>query len=151
LTRLHVVGAHRLSEQFGRALGDRQQSGHHFHGCRFSAAIRAEEPENLAASDAKAHVVHGDEIAEPAGKPFCLDCRRLVIALGARPYDNLLMLAPLFRWQQCNEGIVERALFRPVKDALVAARRAPPPSLSLVQPELGNLKVSGFRSRACFK
>ena len=110
LARLHVVGAHRLAEQFGRAFGDRQQSRHHFHGRRFSAAIRAEEAENLAASDAKAHMVDGDEIAEPARKPFRLDRRRLVLALGARPHDDLLMLAALFRRQQRNEGVVERGL-----------------------------------------
>ena len=112
LARLHVVGAHRLAEQFGRAFGDRQEPRHHFHGGRFSAAIRAEETENLAASDAKAHMVDGDEIAEPARKPFRLDRRRLVIALGTRPHDDLLMLAALFRRQQGNEGVVERALFR---------------------------------------
>ena len=123
LARLHVVGAHRLAEQFGRAFGDRQQSGHHFHGCRFSAAVRAEEAENLAAADAKAHMVDGDEIAEPARKPIRLDRRRLVIALGARPHDDLLMLAALFRWKQRNEGVVERRLLRFGEDLLRCAMR----------------------------
>ena len=112
LARLHVVGAHRLAEQFGRAFGDRQQSGHHFHGCRFSAAVRAEEAENLAAADAKTHMVNGDEVAEPAGKPIRLDRRSGVIAFGARAHDDLLMLAALFRRKERNEGVVKRRLLR---------------------------------------
>src|SRR5262249_43623097 len=97
--RFHIVGGHRLAEQFGRAFGDREESGHHFHGCGFAAAIRAEEAEDLAASDPKAHMVDSDEIAEPARQPLSLDSRRLVIAFRARPHDDLLMLTALFRWK----------------------------------------------------
>src|SRR5689334_21679543 len=110
LARLHVVGAHRLTEQFGRAFGDRQQSGHHFHGCRFSAAVRAEEAENLSAAYAKAHMVNGDEVAEPAGKAVRLDRRSGVIAFRARAHDDLLVLVALFWWKERNEGVVKRRL-----------------------------------------
>ena len=68
-------------------------------------------------------MVDGDEIAEPARQPFRLDCRRLVIAFGARPHDDLLMLAALFRRKQGNEGVVERALLRPGEDLLRRAMR----------------------------
>ena len=66
LARLHVVGAHRLAEQLGRAFGGRQEAGQHLHGGGLAAAVRAEEAEDLAAPDAKADMVDGDEIAEPA-------------------------------------------------------------------------------------
>ena len=123
LTRLHIVGCHGLAEQFGRAFSDRQQPRHHFHGGGFSAAVRAEEPENLSAFDANAHMIDGDEIAEPARQPFRLNRRRLVIAFSTWRHDDLLMLAALFRRKQCNEGIVERALFRLGENLLRRAMR----------------------------
>src|SRR5215470_5314181 len=79
LTRYHIVGAHHFPEQFGRAFGDRQEARHHLHGCRLSAAVRAEEAENFPAADAKAHMIYGDEIAESARKSLRLDRRRLVL------------------------------------------------------------------------
>ena len=38
-------------------------------------------------------MIDGDEIAEAARQPFGLDRRGLVLGLGARPDDDLLMLA----------------------------------------------------------
>src|SRR5215467_4997697 len=99
LARLHVVGAHRLAEQFRRALSDRQEAGHHFHSCRFSATVRTEEAKDLTAPDAKAHVVDGDEIAEPPREPLSLDRCRLISALGPRPHNDILVLSTLFRWK----------------------------------------------------
>ena len=125
LTRLHIVGAHRFAEQFGRAFGDRQQPRHHFHGGGFSAAVRAEEPENLAAFDAKAHMVDGDEIAEPAGQPFRLDRRRLVIAFGARRHDDLLMLAALFRRSKAMKASSSVLLFPVVEPSSTARLPSP--------------------------
>src|SRR5215470_4007272 len=108
LTRYHIVGAHHFPEQFGRAFGDRQEARHHLHGCRLSAAVRAKEAKNLAAADAKADMVDGDEFAEPTREPVRLDRRRLVLGLGTRPDDDLLMLAALFWWKQGNESFVQR-------------------------------------------
>ena len=45
-------------------LAGRQQAGQHLHGRGLAAAVGAEEAEDLAALDAEAHVVDGDEIAE---------------------------------------------------------------------------------------
>ena len=61
-------------------------------------------------------MVDGDEVAEPAGKPFRLDGGRLVLGLGAWTHDDVLVHAPLFRWEESDEGIVERALFCPVEN-----------------------------------
>src|SRR5262249_20889769 len=61
--RLHVVRSHRRAEQLRRSAGGRQQTRQHFHGGRLAAAVRPEEAEYLAATDAKAHMVHGGEIA----------------------------------------------------------------------------------------
>src|SRR5262249_22201987 len=68
-------------------------------------------------------MVNSDEIAEPAGKPIRLDCRRLVIAFGAWPYNDFLMLAALFRRKQCYEGVVERGLVRSGEDLFWRAMR----------------------------
>src|SRR5262249_60110228 len=76
--RLHVVGAHRLSEQFGRAFGYGQEPRQHLHGGCLAAAVRTEEAKDLAARDAKTHVVDGDEIAKAAGPALCFDARGLI-------------------------------------------------------------------------
>src|SRR4029077_21275048 len=68
-------------------------------------------------------MVNGDEIAEPAREPIRFDCWRLVIALGARSYDDFLVLAALFRRKQRYEGVVERALVRSCEDLLWRAMR----------------------------
>src|SRR3989440_7873221 len=122
-TRLHVVGAHRLSKQFRRAFGYRQQAGQHLHGRWLAGAVRAEEAENLAARDAKAHMIDRDEIAKAAREPIRLDRRGLVIAGDARPDDDLLMLGALFWWKKGNEGVVQRGLFRLGEDLLRRATR----------------------------
>ena len=118
LARLHVVGAHRLTEQFGRAFRDRQQSGQHFHRCRFAAAVRAEKAEDLAAADLEAHVIDGDEISEAPCKPLRLDRRCLVGAWRARPHDDLLVQRALLLREKRDEGIVEIGLARLGKDFL---------------------------------
>src|SRR5258708_12712088 len=84
-TRLHVVGAHRLSKQFRRTFGGGQEPRHHFHCRRFSAAVRAEEAENLAARDAKAHMIDRDEITKPSSEPTRLDPRALLLPATLRP------------------------------------------------------------------
>ena len=68
-------------------------------------------------------MVDGDEIAKAAGNPVRLDRRRLVIALGARPHDDLLMLPALFWRKQGNESVVERTLLCPVEDLIRSAMR----------------------------
>src|SRR6516225_8250621 len=110
-TRLHVIGTHGLPEQLLRTFGYGQQLRHHFHCCRFSAAVRAEETENLAAADMKADVVNRNEIAKAAGQPVRLDGRGTVVAGGARAHDHLLMLRALFRWKKGDEGVVQCGLF----------------------------------------
>src|SRR6266478_9408566 len=122
-TRLHVVGAHRLSKQFRRTFGGGQEPRHHFHCRRFSAAVRAEEAENLAARDAKAHMIDRDEIAKAASKLIRLDRRGLVIAGDTRPDDDLLMLGALFWWKKRDEGVVQRGPFRLGEDLLRRATR----------------------------
>ena len=44
------------------------------------------------ATDAKAHMVHGNESAEPARKPFRLDGRRIVIMGGTWTHNHFLVL-----------------------------------------------------------
>jgi hypothetical protein len=121
--RLHVIGAHRLAEQLRRAFGHRQKPGEHFHGGCLAAAVRAEEAEDLAAADPKADMIDCYEIAEAASEPIRLDRRGLVIALHARPDDDLLMLGALFFWKKGNEGVVQRGLLRLGQDLLRRALR----------------------------
>src|SRR5258708_14735688 len=99
-TRLHVVGAHRLSKQFRRTFGGGQEPRHHFHCRRFSAAVRAEEAENLAARDAKAHMIDRDENAKAAMKPIRLDRPGPGIRCDTRPADQPPMLGALFYWKE---------------------------------------------------
>src|ERR1700730_3976402 len=51
----------------------RQEPGEHLHGCCFSAAVLAEGAKNIAAPDAKAHMIDRDEIDKTAGQPHPLD------------------------------------------------------------------------------
>src|SRR5262249_6678920 len=121
--RLHVVGAHRLSEQFRRAFGYRQEPRQHLHGGWLSAAVRTEEAKDLAARDAKTHVVDGDEIAKAAGQAIRFDRWGLISADGARTHDDFLMLGALFRWEKGNEGVIQRGLLRFGEDLLRRATR----------------------------
>src|SRR5262247_1503260 len=121
--RLHVVGAHRLSEQFRRAFGYRQEPRQHLHGGCLAAAVRTEEAKDLAARDAKADMVDGDEIAKAAGQAIRFDRRGLISADGARTHDDFLMLGALFRWEKGNEGVIQRGLLRFGEDLLRRATR----------------------------
>src|SRR5260221_5462227 len=121
--RLHVVGAHRLSEQFRRAFASRQEPRQHLHGGCLPGAIRAEEAEDLAARDAKTHVVDGDEIPKAPGQAIRFDRRGLISADGARTHDDFLMLGALFWWKKGNEGVIQRGLWRFGEDLLRRATR----------------------------
>src|SRR5262249_28061408 len=94
-----------------------------------AAAVRPEEAKDLAARDAKTHVVDGDEIAKPAGQTIRFDRWGLLSADGARTHDDFLMLGPLFRWGEGNEGVVQRGPLRLGADLL---RRATPDGLAIV-------------------
>src|SRR5262245_3882662 len=121
--RLHVIGAHRLSEQFRRAFGYGQEARQHLHGGCLAGAVRAEEAENLAARDAKTHVVDGDEIAKAAGQAIRFDRRSLISADGAGTHDDFLMLGAFFWRQKGNEGVIQRGLLRFGDDLLRRATR----------------------------
>ena len=110
LARSHVVGGHWLTEQFGRAFGDRQQSGHHFHRCRLAAAVRAEKAEDLAAADLEAHMIDGDEISEAPCESVRLDRWSFVRAWPAWPDDNLLVQRSFLFREKRDESVVEIAL-----------------------------------------
>src|SRR5262245_1269915 len=81
---LHVVRPHRIAEQLRSSAGGRQKTGQHFHSGRLAGAVRAEEAENLATTDAEAHMVYSREIAELTGKPLSLDGWHVVVAGSAR-------------------------------------------------------------------
>src|SRR5262245_42675767 len=68
-------------------------------------------------------MVDRDEITESPREPLSLDRRRLVSTLSPRPHNDFLVLTAFFRWKQGNEGIVERGLFRSLKDLLRGAMR----------------------------
>src|SRR6516225_9925262 len=93
--RLHVVRPHRSAKQLRRSASCRQKTSQHFHCGRLAAAVRAEEAENLAATDAEAHMVYGREIAEPTGKLFGLDGWHGVVVGGTWAHDYLLVLCSL--------------------------------------------------------
>src|SRR5262249_56856641 len=104
------------------------------HGGCLAAAVRTEEAENLAARDAKTHVVDGDEIAKAAGQAIRFDRRGLVSADGARTHDDFLMLGALFPWKKGNEGVIERGLLRFGEDLLLRATRAALAVVPCAQP-----------------
>ena len=109
--RLHVVGAHRLAEQLRRAFGGGQQPGQHFHGRGLAAAVRAEKAEDLAARDAEAHMIDGDEVAEPRGSappPRWRASRRGSPCAGER--SRSWWCGALLRREQRDEGGFEVVL-----------------------------------------
>jgi hypothetical protein len=124
-----------LPEQQRLALGGRQQTGEHLHRGRLAAAVRAEESEDLAALDAEAHVVDGDEVAEALGEPFRLD-DRLRQAGKARRDDQFLVAALLLR-QERNEGFFEGLRLGPRLDLRRGARAEDPPGVHGDQPVEG--------------
>src|SRR5262249_4077553 len=112
--RLHVVRPHWMTEQLRPSAGWRQKTRQHFHRGRLAAAVRAEEAEDLAATNAEAHMVHGREIAEPTGEPFGLDGGHVVVVGRAWAYDHLLVpCARVFR-QQSDEGRLQGRLASPL-------------------------------------
>ena len=107
--RLEVARVDRAAEQPRLSLGRGQKTGQHLHRRRLAAAVGADEAEDLAAIDVKAHVVDGDEVAESHRQIARLDGRR---AVGARParhdLDGPVIRAPRRR-QQVHEGFFETA------------------------------------------
>ena len=75
LARGQVVGVHGITEELGLALGGGEEPGQHLHRGRLSAAVGAEETEDLAAADGEVDAVHGGEGAKPLGEVGGLDCR----------------------------------------------------------------------------
>src|ERR1700730_5005624 len=90
---------------------------------RLPAAGRAEEAKDLAARDAKTHVVDGDEIAKAAGQAIRFDRRGFISADGARTHDDFWMLGAFFRREKGNEGVIQRGLLRFGEDLLRRATR----------------------------
>src|SRR5262249_57359827 len=78
-----ITGFDRTAEQLRPALRHAKEPGEHLHRGGLAGAVRAEEAEDLAATDVEADVVDRGEIAEPAGEPF-RDDRRLPVAGGGR-------------------------------------------------------------------
>ena len=80
LARFQIASIHRLAEQRGIAGTGRQKAGEHLHGRGLAATVGAEKTENLAAFDAKTHLIHGSEIAKSHGQTMRLDRRHVTIA-----------------------------------------------------------------------
>ena len=100
-----IARVHRLAEQEGLALAGGQQTGEHLHGGGLAAAVGAEKAEDFPALDAKAHLVHRDEIAETQGQVVGLDGDfRLAAGLLARRDHQRAVVAALFFRQQGDEG-----------------------------------------------
>ncbi len=97
-------GSDRLTKQPGLAVGGGQQAGEHLHGGGLAAPIAAQKAKNLAALDAKAHMVHRHKVAKLHGQALGLDgdlCRRIGLQGGD---DHRLVPAPLGLGQQGHKG-----------------------------------------------
>jgi hypothetical protein len=70
--RREAVRPDRRAEQSGLARARLQQAGQHLHGRGLAATVRADEAEDLAALYAKAHIVHGGEVAKAHRQPLRL-------------------------------------------------------------------------------
>ncbi|MNL21137.1 hypothetical protein D3C87_1424120 [compost metagenome] len=68
-----ILGVHRIAQQRGTAFAGRNKPGEHFHGGGFAAAVGAQKPEDFAAADGEADLVHSREIAEAQGQVMGFD------------------------------------------------------------------------------
>ena len=73
IARIEVGGIDRPAQEQRLARRRGQQPGEHLHRRRFSAAVRPEKSENLAALDGEAHAINRGEIAKAAGEIVCHD------------------------------------------------------------------------------
>src|SRR5262249_53359839 len=108
-TRFDIAALDRLSEQQGRTLGRRQESGEHLHGRSLAATVGAQKAEDLAALYAEVDVIDRGEGAEALCKPVGLDGRRSAARL-IRSDLRLLVAVREFLRQQLDEGSLERRL-----------------------------------------
>jgi hypothetical protein len=77
-----------LAEQPGIALAGGQQPGQHLHGGRFAAAVGAQKAEDLAATDAEIHMVHGHKVAKAHGEIARLDGDVVIAGLQRRDHHG---------------------------------------------------------------
>jgi len=104
----HVAWIHRLAEQLRLALAGRQQAGQHLHGGGLAAAVGAQEAEDLAALDAKAHMVHRHEVAEAHRQILRFNGDVGLFVQCQRFNHDFSVGAPFFFRQQGDEGRFER-------------------------------------------
>ncbi|CAM2150331.1 hypothetical protein PT2222_230055 [Paraburkholderia tropica] len=110
--RVEVARIDFVPEQPGFAFGRGQQAREHFHRRRLAAAVRAEKAENLAALNAKAHVIDGHEVAETHRQVFGLD-GDFGVLVDVERHDLDRLVAAFFRLgQQRDEGFFERVRVR---------------------------------------
>ena len=107
--RLNVASINGFAQQFDCALGRFQQTGEHFHGGGFAAAVGAEKAENLALVDAKAHVVHRREAAKPLGQAMRLDRGRQMGVWHKRRDCQPARALLLFGRQHADVGLFQRS------------------------------------------
>ena len=107
VTDRHVAGIHLVPEKLGLAFAGRQKPRQHLHGGGFSAAVRAEKAENLAARNLEADIVDGGKIAEAHAEMRRLDgIVALTRHLARRDMDFMVTLA-LFFGKERDEGGIE--------------------------------------------
>ena len=97
----------RLAEQFRIASARWQEAGEHLHGGGLAAAIGAEEAEDLAALDAKTHVIYCSEIAETHGQSLGLDGQVAAALHFARWHGQHPVTGALRLGQELDECIIE--------------------------------------------
>ena len=144
IARADVVRVQRLAEQQRFAFGRRQQAREHFHRRRLAAAVRAKEPENLAAVDGEAHAIDRREVAETAGQIARNDDRRSVDDPQRRD-DERLVVAALGLGQKSDERLLQRRRARGGFQSGRRPRRKNVPGVHRRQPfePFGLLHVSG--------
>ena len=104
---LDVLGVYFLTEQQRLAFTGRLQTGEHLHGRRFATAIGAEKAENLAALDAKIHVIDSDEIPETTGQAMGFNGHCCgVFGFAWRNHQRLVTAAFFFR-EQGDERLLQ--------------------------------------------
>ena len=121
--RGHVFRVHRLAKQPGLAVGGGQQAGEHLHGGGLAAPVAAQKAKNLAALDAKAHMVHRHKVAKLHGQALGLDgdlCRRIGLQGGD---DHRLVPAPLGLGQQGHKRGFQAGMAGAIRLAGEAALR----------------------------
>ena len=136
-------------EQPRLALARRQEAGQHLDGRRLAAAVRAEEPEDLAAFDLEADMVDRGEVPEAAREIVRRD-RRLLLSRRSRRYDELFVTGPQCLGQQGDKALLEGDGAGTGLDLRRRARGKKTAAIHGQQPieALGLLHIGGRRDHA---